>query len=117
MQYLITENIGEKCRVIATNIPKVVQRFLNHDEVIEYSDSDVAITILEPHLIRNEQGEISPESQQWLQQLVSSYSSASSSESQPQEESSPKKERSTTSFDAASVDNFLATINRKRGTT
>jgi hypothetical protein len=116
MQYLITENIGEKCRVIATNVPKVVQRFLDHEEVIEYSDSDVAVTILEPHLIRNEQGEISPESQQWLQQLVFSYSSASSSELQQQEALSPKRERSTTSFDAASVDNFLSKINRKRGT-
>jgi len=115
MKYLITENIGEKCRVIATNIPKVVQRFLKHEEVIEYSDSDVAITILETHLIRNEQGEISPESQQWLQQLVFSYSSASSSESQQQEESLPKRERSTTSFDATSVDNFLRSINTKRG--
>ena len=115
MKYLITENIGEKCRVIATNVPKVVERFLDHDEVIEYSGSDVAVTILEPELLRNEQGNITSESLKWLQQLVFSHSSQSYSPSLQQEASSPKRERSTVSFDANSVDNFLRSINTKRG--
>ena len=116
MQYLIAENTRGICRVIATNVPKVTDRHLDHDEVVELGDRGVAITVLESDLVRDQDGEITPESQQWLQQLVSSYSSHSSSEPQPQEESLPKRERSTTSFDAASVDNFLSSINRKRGT-
>ena len=116
MQYLIAENTRGICRVIATNVPKVSDRHLDHDEVVELGDRGVAITVLESDLVRDQDGEITPESQQWLQQLVSSYSSHSSSEPQQQEESSPKQERRRGSFDAGSVDNFLSSINRKRGT-
>jgi len=116
MQYLIAENTRGICRVIATNVPTVSDRHLDHDEVVELGDRGVAITVLESDLVRDQDGEITPETQQWLQQLVSSYSSASSSEPQQQEESSQSKERRTGSFGAASVDNFLSSINRKRGT-
>ena len=116
MQYLIAENTRGKCTLIATNVPKITHRHLTHIEVENLGDRGVAVTVLESNLIRDQDGEITPETRTWLQQLVSSYSSHSSSESQQQEESSQSKERRTESFGADSVDNFLSTINRKRGT-
>ena len=115
MDYLIAENTRSICRVIATNVTKIRDRYLDHDEVAELGDRGVAITVLESDLIRDQDGIITQESKQWLQQLVSCYSSHSSSEPQQQEESSPKQERRRGSFDAGSVDNFLSKINRKRG--
>tara|TARA_R100000388_G_scaffold61287_1_gene44914 strand:- start:501 stop:863 length:363 start_codon:yes stop_codon:yes gene_type:complete len=116
LQFLIAENTRGICRVIATNVPTVVERYLDHDEVAELGDRGVAVTVLEQDLIRDQAGEITSETRAWLQQLVSSFSSASSSDSPPQEVSSQSEERETGSFGAASVDNFLGSINQKRGT-
>jgi hypothetical protein len=114
--YLIAENTRGICRVIATNVPTVVERYLDHDEVEELGDRGVAVTVLESDLVRDQDGEVTPETRTWLQQLVSSYSSASSSDSPPLAGSSQRRERRTGSFGAASVDNFLSSINQKRGT-
>ena len=115
-QYLIAENTRGICRVIATNVPTVVERYLDHYEVAELGDRGVAVTVLESDLVRDQDGEITTESRIWLQQLVSSYSSASSSDSPPLAASSQRRERRTGSFGADSVDSFLSSINRKRGT-
>ena len=81
--YLLAENTRGICRVLATNVPTVVERYLDHDEVEELGDRGVAVTVLESDLVRDQDGEVTPETRTWLQQLVSSVSSASSSDSPP----------------------------------
>jgi hypothetical protein len=113
--FLIAEFTGGICRVLATNVPKMVERYLEYEEVEELGDRGVAVTILKSDLVRDHDDNITPETRRWLQQLVSSSCSASSSDSPPLAASSQRRERRTGSFGAASVDNFLGSINRKRG--
>jgi len=114
--FLIAEFTGGICRVLATNVPKMVERYLDYEEVEELGDRGVAVTILKSDLVRDHDDNITTETRAWLQQLVSSSSSRSSSDSPQQAASSQRRERRTGSFGAASADSFLSSINRKRGT-
>ena len=115
MQYLIVEKSSTNVGVLATNVPTITESTLSYSRVQALADTGVSVTLISPELIRDGRNEITPETQSWLQRLLSSSSSASYLEQLVPEESLPKKEKETASFDAGTVDNFLSSINRKRG--